>query len=344
MIRRAFAKENRKRTGKIFLFLLILAVLLAGSLPVVGQNVFASIPGSDVSPVSFGYVKKDRHYAYTGKEESWILLQNSRDTQYIVVKFREEAETDIPVRVREFTEDNTLLEESETVWESGTSITEIRLAHGDTVYIELHIPADFTLDRAVYAVHYQRLKRSAVFFAGVLAAVILGTLFLAGTDPGNAFLVWMKGRRNAFFRIFDRERMRKYRLEWIAFILILLAGTLYALFEPPFLGMSYDDEHHYTKSLEFGHIYSSAISYSDYDTLYQAVSAQITPETFGWEERSVYSRYLNEMDRRGYVMIIPNRGKLDSTILPYIPYMIPHLVLKTLHVPWTIRFLIGRWV
>lgn len=344
MIRRALAGENRKRTGKILLFLGILAILLAGALPIVGQNVFASIPARDVSPVSFGYIKKDLHYVYTGKENSWILIQNSHDTQYIVVKFREEAEADIPVRVREFTEDNTLLEEQETVWKKGSSITEVRPAHGDTVYIELHIPADFTLDRSVYAVHYQRFRKSAVFFAGVLAAVLLGTLFLSGTRPGCAFVSLLSRKWREFLDIFDRERMRKYRLEWTTFILIVFVGALYAFFEPPYTGMSYDDEFHYLQSVEFGHIYSSAISYSDYDVWYQTTSGQITSENFRWEERCIYSHYLNEMDRRGYIMIIPNRGRFRISVVPYIPYMILHLILKTLHVPWTVRLMIGRWV
>ena len=344
MIRKALAKENRKTTGKVFLVLCILAILLAGSLPVTGQNVFANLYGRDVVMGHYGYVRNGVHYTYTDNENSWIMLTNSHDNDYIVLKFREEAEADMPVQVREFTEDNILQSETEAVWEAGKGFVEMRIANPDTAYVELYIPGDFTVDRSFYAVRYQRYKRSALFFGIVAVIVLLATLFLAGSRPGQAFLAWLGSRKKAFRRIFERGRMRRHRLEWVTFILILVIGGLYSFLEPPFTGMCWDDEFHYTTSIRYGHIYSSAVSASDYDVMFRTVSRNITSEIFKWEERGKYSRYLNEIDRRGYIMVYPERKPVRISTLPYIPYLIPLLMMKTLHVPWTIRFMIGRWV
>lgn len=343
MIRNLFAKENRKRTWKVFLFLFILAVLLAGALPLKGKNVFYCAYDGDVVAASRGYMWTDRHYEYTGDENSWILLQNNPSTEYIAVKFKEEAAADVPVSVRQFSKGNVLLEEENTVWEKGSCLLEIFVSHEDTELIEVYIPESFTIDRAMYAAHYQRYRKSAVFFAGVFAAVLLATLLLAGTGPGCRFLSRISGFRNYLRGIFRKERMRMYRLEWVTFILILVVGGLYAFLEPPVAGLCYDEQDHYVRVIRIGHAHSSTIAMSDYDVMYQAASSKITSESYKWEERTKYSGYLNALDKKEYLMFLEKRP-FAITDIPYVPYSVLHLILTTLHVPWTIRFMLGRWL
>ena len=339
-----FAKDKRKRLWGSFLVLLVLAFLLTGGIPLKGKQVFYISYDKDVISSSRGYLRTENDCIYTGDPESSILLQVPEGTRGIVLKFSEEARQDVPVSVRFSDVSDTETGTAETVWKAGRSALDIAMPDEQTRLVELSVPADFLVERCMYWFPFRWMRRGlAVMGAGFAAAVIL-TLLLNGTGPGRKLLEAVIVLLQRIRGLFRRERMKKDRLIWCSFAVILLAGTLYTFLSPPLVYAVQDEQIHFKYAVSMAEPAGGFVTLSDYDA-YTEVSAQrVDKTTYKWETRRTYSRFLNWADREGYWMDPGWRLTDRKQTLCYLPYTFAQMAGRALRIPWTIRLMLGKWV
>lgn len=336
--------SHKKRFLWCFLFFLIIGFLLAGSYTVRGHRVVFCAYDEEVVSYAQGYVVKGQQYTYTGDEDNYLLIQCREDMHDLLLKFKEEAAEDIPVKVLLQDQNSKNLGEMEVIWEKGACFLEVFSDAPETAIMELYIPADFTVERAMFSMPFYRLKRALILYAGVVALAFLLALLLVWRK-------WDLRLREAIHHGWHSLRMslkkenRKASLPcWGVFLLILLTGSLYVWSEPAMLGFAPDEQIHYREAAEMAHPFGDGISLSDYDE-YICVSSQSIPEgIYTKEVRAQYGKYLNAIDRKNYEIGVFWDKAFIATRVAYIPYTVVYAVTHTLHIPWTIRFILGRWI
>ena len=338
-----FKGKHTKRFLRWLLIFLAAGFLLAGGYAIQGQRVFFCVYHGDVVSYAKGYLETDTHYTYTGDEDSYLLIQCMEGTRMLLLKFAEDAAEDLPVKVILQDRSSQVLAEETITWEKGTCFIEVPAEAENTAQIELYVPGDFTVERAMFSMPFLRRRRAAMLYAGVVAlAFLLSLVFVwRGWDRKLE-----KHVKHGLQRIRDslKKENRKTALPvWLSFILILAAGSLYAWLEPAMLGFAPDEQHHYREVSEMGHPFGDGISLSDYDEYIAVTSIHVPDNIYTKEGRAQYGRYLNAIDKKGYEIGVEWHKPSLSLQAAYIPYVLVYAVSRTLHIPWTVRLMLGRW-
>lgn len=336
--------SRKKRFLLCFLILLGIGFLLAGGYNVRGHRVVFCTYNEEVVSHSQGYLVNGQSYIYTGEEDSCLLIQRREDMPDLLLKFQEEAVEDVPVIVSLQDINSQELAQENVVWEKGTCFLEILSDIPDAAMMELHIPSDFTVERAMYSLPFYRIKHAAVLYAGVIILALFLAFLLVGRQwdrklAGLLRSVWRRLRNSL-----RKENWKACAPVWGAFILILLVGSLYVWSEPAMLGLAPDEQNHYRETAEMAHPFRDGIALSDYDEFICVSSQTIPKNIYTKEGRAQYGRYLNAIDRKGYEITALWNEPFIFIRAAYLPYVLVYTVARTLHLPWTVRFILGRWV
>lgn len=335
--------RNKRRFLRCFVFLLAIGFLLCGGYIVRGQRVFYCAYDEDVVSWSEGYVTSDQHYTYIDDADSYLLIQCMEGAKNLLLKFKEDAESDLEIAVSLQDRQSQTVNEETVVWKKDTCYIEVPLDAPDTAMMELHIQADFTVERAMFSVPFFRIKRALLLYAGVVFLAALLALVLSRSGWDHKLADASKSVWNYIRTSLQKENRMKSFPVWFSFLVILGTGSLYTFAEPAMIGFAPDEQIHYRHVAELGHPFDDGISISDYDE-YIVVTSQQTPENIYTKEgRAQYGRYLNDIDRKAYeIGVFWNKPSILVRIV-YLPYVLVYAAARTLHLPWTVRFILGRW-
>lgn len=143
-----------------------------------------------------------------------------------------------------------------------------------------------------------------------------------------------------YYLIINRKSMVK-KLHIISFFVFLLIGIMYSICEPAFAGVSWDDEIHYDRSVDYSHIIDRKELLADeiMSMHYQNVAL----DRFGYskEEGDEISKVYNILYKEGYYNSIEDY-KVSYSQIVYIPAAIGLAISRSLFVPYSITMIIGK--
>ena len=190
------------------------------------------------------------------------------------------------------------------------------------------------------------LGHVAGFFAcGVIstvAALITSLVTKKGFGIPLASLYFL-GFSFIYMVIFMRKIFEK-RIEVFGTLLTLIIGTVFSFAAPAATGLNFDDQDHFIKVVYMSTFLERRVSFADWDNIVEARSALILGDTFEYDKREALNEFRNEMEREHYfVSTSPGASIIEMKNLSYVTSVIPFFIGKLLHLPWNIRFMLGRW-
>jgi len=136
----------------------------------------------------------------------------------------------------------------------------------------------------------------------------------------------------------------KDRIHVFGALFVLVIGTVFSFAAPACSGLNFDDQDHYSNVVYMATCLERKVSLSDWDNITEAGSAMVSTSLFENETKKALVRFRNDMSRMHYyVGTSKGLGILKAKNLSYITSLIPYFIAKLFRLPWSMRFMIGRW-
>ena len=134
------------------------------------------------------------------------------------------------------------------------------------------------------------------------------------------------------------------RPELLFFVIILISGTFFINASPTELGVTWDDEAHYERSLSMANLPSGVLYYADQELFMK--QAETALEHFGYSEadRAERDAYLNEVYSDKVLVPYQYKGMGNYSTLSYVPFAFGLTVARGLHLPFTLIFRFAKWM
>lgn len=139
---------------------------------------------------------------------------------------------------------------------------------------------------------------------------------------------------------------RKYaakKIELIGCLTILIVGTIFAVVEPPNVGVSWDDEAHFANSLAVSHILDGQISAADCTIINDYQSVALSKLNYGRAEQTRYTEVMNDLVEAKYYSQKSVMCSWNMAI-SYLPSAIGLLLGRGLGLGFFATLVLGRWM
>lgn len=133
------------------------------------------------------------------------------------------------------------------------------------------------------------------------------------------------------------------RLELMGAIAILATGAFFAFTEPPNVGVSWDDEIHYSNSVQLSHIFDKTLSIADTTIINDYVGVATEKRNYSREEQSRYNELLDVLEKSDYYIQMEDYT-IGNTTIAYLPSAIGLVFARGLGLPVHLMLSIGRWM
>lgn len=132
--------------------------------------------------------------------------------------------------------------------------------------------------------------------------------------------------------------------ELLFFALIMTSGIFFISASPTELGVTWDDEAHYERTLSMANLPSGVLYYADQELFMR--QAETALEHFGYSEsdRAERVEYLNQVYRDRVLVDYAYKGMGNYATLSYVPFAFGITMARGLHLPFTMIFRFGRLV
>lgn len=178
--------------------------------------------------------------------------------------------------------------------------------------------------------------------ASVLSAYLISHFTKYGFGKPLIFMVFM-----VLFFIYISVFLRKIfakNIELYGTLLIFMLGTVYSFGAPAVSGLNFDDQDHFSNVFFPSTFLERRISFADWDNFAEAGSALVTGDSYDYAFRRGLEQFRNDMDKEHYYIgAYQGLKSFSRDTLSYIPHIIGYFVGKLLHLPWSARFMLGRW-
>ncbi len=158
---------------------------------------------------------------------------------------------------------------------------------------------------------------------------VIGAIFLPVT-----FIYMIIFMRDIFIR----------RIEIMGTLVVLTIGTVFSFMAPPTSGLNLDDQDHYEKVVFISSALERRVSLGEWDDIIEARSALIGSHAFDYDVSNGIAKFRSDMEREHFYV---GAGNIQEVIriknISYITSVIPYFLGKLFHLPWSIKFMLGRW-
>lgn len=139
---------------------------------------------------------------------------------------------------------------------------------------------------------------------------------------------------------------RKYaakKIELIGCLTILIVGTIFAVVEPPNVGVSWDDEIHYQNALSLSHLLDGQMSMADVSIQNDYRNVALNKYNYTKEEQSRYNVVMNDLIQSKYYTQSYSLISLNI-LIAYIPSAIGLVIARGLGMTFSATIIAGRWM
>lgn len=133
------------------------------------------------------------------------------------------------------------------------------------------------------------------------------------------------------------------RLEWIAMLVILVSGGIFAFTEPANVGISWDDEIHFSNAVQLSHMFDKNLSVSDHQIINDYVGVALERKNYSQEEQKRYNELLDVLEKSDYYVEMSDYA-INNTTIAYIPSAMGMAVGRGLGLPFHVVIALGRWM
>ena len=126
--------------------------------------------------------------------------------------------------------------------------------------------------------------------------------------------------------------------------LIMTAGIFFINASPVELGITWDDEAHYERSLSISYLPSGIIYAADDDLFVMQPEAALEKFGYSEEDRTAHTQKLNQLYRDRVLVPYRYKGMGNYAILSYLPFAFGITMGRGLHIPFTWVFRLGKLV
>ncbi len=185
------------------------------------------------------------------------------------------------------------------------------------------------------------LKFIVIVAITILVALILsisGKIRLSGKI---IFVSVMLGCLFAIYICFRKYAAKK--IELIGSLTILIVGTIFAVVEPPNVGVSWDDEIHYQNSISLSHVLDGQMSMADVSIQNDYQNVALNKYNYTRDEQSRYNAVMNDLIQSKYYTQRYSLVSLNVQIA-YIPSAIGIVIARGLGMSFYATIIAGRWM
>lgn len=133
------------------------------------------------------------------------------------------------------------------------------------------------------------------------------------------------------------------KLELLGAIVIVVTGAIFAFVEPANVGVSWDDEVHYTDSIQLSHLFDQYLSVSDVTVINDYVSVATEKRNYNREAQKSYNELLDVLEQSNYYVEKPEYN-LSGASVSYLPSALGLLIARGLGLPFHLMLAVGRWM
>ena len=126
--------------------------------------------------------------------------------------------------------------------------------------------------------------------------------------------------------------------------LIMTSGIFFINASPVELGITWDDEAHYERSLSISYLPSGIIYAADDDLFVMQPHAALEKYRYSEEDRAAHTQKLNQLYRDRELVPYRYKGMGNYAILSYLPFTFGITMGRGLHIPFTWVFRLGKLV
>lgn len=206
-------------------------------------------------------------------------------------------------------------------------------------------------EKFTFAFGYIKNHINKILKIVTVIAVSLIVPFFVNYVGNNAFGWRVTGKSALFFAgiillidmaIFLHVSFRK-NIELVGFLCILIVGSLFAFVAPPYLGISWDDETHYSNAVSLSHAMDGQISESDEILLAEFKENAKDKDRYSEESQISYNEFLNQLEDAGFFTEDSNSSFSIRQIV-YIPSAIGLIIGRGIGLPFHLTVIMGRWM
>lgn len=133
------------------------------------------------------------------------------------------------------------------------------------------------------------------------------------------------------------------KAEIIMGVIILASGSIVAFTTPSNVGISWDDEVHYSNVINIAHYFDGKCAVYDNHMLSEYVSYAEEKTGYSKSEQEMNYQIMNFLDDYKFYTVI-DKAQLRPTMIAYLPSAIGYLFAKGLNFPYSFAFSFGKWM
>jgi uncharacterized membrane protein len=188
-------------------------------------------------------------------------------------------------------------------------------------------------------------KYTLCFLGTILVCELIGYFIQSKMGYGSSektYIVYGAAGILISIFVFFHCYMEK-KIELTGFFVILLTGTVICFTEPSCLGVSLDDETHYSNVVSLSHMFDRKESIADQLILNDQYNVAINKYNYSRAEQQRSYQIYDELERLHYY-VARTDTVLNNVVISYVPSAVGLMIGRGLGLPFHMVVYMGRWM